>query len=731
MEPFGRRCQQLASAQALLNLEQQAERSEQFQTVDRLVGALLQRCFQGETLAVVAGDNIEGWRISLQGLSAQEHQILEELFRLEHQQARGAWFIPKDAELAVGMSNLPALYRACARFAGGIAREQSSKIALGQNPDALLHWAVLTPLFSTLFLPIELRGRQAGKYTPEEEQALWAKVEAVLEAMGLVATQEIQTMRATKAWIRLRAQGQMQVKLQYLATLAQQIHPQMAARFRAQRLLSLITHYYQKAKDGFATRKQVLTKPFAPILAAYFCGDWLAWLSYLGERPHPDEEIVTALPETKLYVGGRERATQVASQLGLPASEVEKIAAAFWQQEQGHSPIEQRVAVLERFWHYFDTIHAQQQSGMKPLWGLIDEGILDLFPQNATSPYQPGLYRQLLPGELLDEICQLWGTMMLPSYPDRLISEPFPYNKMAELLGPALRFWQGCALTAWFVCEGPSSRTDMAGLRAYHQRDIGALEARGTPIDEQFFADLIEAEARLGPAQPIIVSQSTQTIREQVTLTITTSSGSKRAGFEHLRDVVTRYRRDWTQRYWNAYVRGLWEPELQEASRAFHQQLANTSRTPHLKQFVKVATVVTNHWFGGDLSGLYRTLGEKAPAAPTRAILLPTRVVEFVRSFKQALQVRAPRLALLQASSPPSPDETRQAELTVIRLAQASLGYVQLWEALDREPTLKEFGRNKFEWQAPWLHPDIDAAWMLYTTTIRTVLEEFIGSVPL
>src|SRR5207244_1545309 len=35
--------------------------------------------------------------------------------------------------------------------------------------------------------------------------------------------------------------------------------------------------------------------------------------------------------------------------------------------------------------------------------------------------------------------------------------------------GTSVSLWHGVALTAWYVCEGPYSRTPLSGLRAYHR----------------------------------------------------------------------------------------------------------------------------------------------------------------------------------------------------------------------------------------------------------------------
>jgi hypothetical protein len=48
---------------------------------------------------------------------------------------------------------------------------------------------------------------------------------------------------------------------------------------------------------------------------------------------------------------------------------------------------------------------------------------------------------------------------------------------------------------------------------------------------------------------------------------------------------------------------------------------------------------------------------------------------------------------------------------------------VQLHEVLTRPPTRKEFGYSKFDWLAPVLHSDIDAAWQMYSQIIEHAVE--------
>ena len=62
-----------------------------------------------------------------------------------------------------------------------------------------------------------------------------------------------------------------------------------------------------------AKRRQVITKEHWRALAGFFAGDWLGFVEYLGEQPHDEERIVTALPETKIMIGGKERAASIAA----------------------------------------------------------------------------------------------------------------------------------------------------------------------------------------------------------------------------------------------------------------------------------------------------------------------------------------------------------------------------------------------------------------------------------
>jgi hypothetical protein len=390
------------------------------------------------------------------------------------------------------------------------------------------------------------------------------------------------------------------------------------------------------------------------------------------------------------------------------------------------------VDVLMRYWRIFDEIHTRQAGGMLPLWGLVEEArSFDFYERNPNQPYQPQLYLRLLPKTLLTEIERLWGTMMLPRWPDHIISEPFPHMALAETIGPALKLWHGCALTAWFLCEGPTSRTDMAGLAQYYQREIKSLEELGTPIDAGLFEELVKAEARLGPPQPSMQNTSTMKGKQGISLTVTTNFGSRREGFEQLRDIITRYRRSWAEKHLNQYIRLRWETEIREAGRIYNLLLHERGKAPTPRQFANEAATAINHWFGGDLSGLYGALREKSPIQPIHVTILPTDRVAFAFSVFQALGGN-PLFRQEHAYRPGQDyqawrqESDRHAHLS--ELAGLSFWYIQLEEGLEHAPDRKEFGLSKFTRLSQVISEDTDKAWQMYAEAIEAAKQNKIPS---
>ncbi len=343
-------------------------------------------------------------------------------------------------------------------------------------------------------------------------------------------------LRPGAGWSRLRAEEQ-QAHLRALAAdMAAQATPALGARFRAARLRPLLARYAAKARaDGMALRARVVTRRFEPTLAGYFGGDWLAFLEYLGARPHPDEQTATALPEARLYLGADRLAAP--TPVGIDEAQLRLMLRAFYGDADGASPVARRLAVLRRYWAVFDTLHAAQRPGLPPLWGLVAEGADVPRPDDTWSLYQDGLYERAVPADLLRDIEECWGTAVLPAHPGRIVGALSAHATLAEAFGPGLRFWHGCALTAWFLCEGPYSRTDMAGLAEYHRAELAALAELGTPADPALFRQL---------GAPVPLREETTDVASDwgtLRMTMMTSFGQRRPGFERLRDIITAARR--------------------------------------------------------------------------------------------------------------------------------------------------------------------------------------------
>jgi hypothetical protein len=712
-ESFGSKAARAGTVSELLALEMSDQRNERFEPLDRLVGVLIPGILSGERLLATVQRGKQESTIEIRGLSSDERSLVDETFHLERQQARGAWFVPESANLKIGMLILPACLKEYGRFGSGIAREENGKFSFKNSPDLVLLWAILEPLFTGLFLPFELRGHQAGARPREEQLKSWSEVDLILEVLGFSVAEELAIMRYGGGWHKLRAYEQFQAKQRLLAALANQASKAMASQYRSHRIRYLVEQYYKKAKTGGqAKRKQVVTKQFERTLMGYFGGDWLAFLNYIGEQPHPEEQIVTGLPQPRLHVGGSDRVEEIAAKQGIPAEEVRRVAAAYWQQTVSQSPVERRVELFKKYWDLFDEIHARQVPGMRSLWGLVKEDqFLNL--GGRIDHFHPDLYRELMPEKVVSEIDDLWGTLMLARWPDRIVSEPFPHALMAETLGPALKFWHGCSLTAWFLCEGPFSRTDMAGLAEYYRRELAALEGLGMPVDSTLFPELTEAEASLGPAVPLKEDKSTVEVMDGISLAITMSTGSRRPGFEKLRDIITRYRSAWGEQYYDKYLRARWETEIKEAERAYNLLVNQKGKAPTLKQFASHAVIATNHWFGGDVSGLYGAIREEAPVQPSYESLMPADRLEFARRVFFATGGRQ--------AMPDDVTETQgeRQDTRLERLADLSFWYVQLEEALGRAPTLKEFGANKLDYYGQAISDNPEEAWALYSRAIE------------
>ncbi|MFC4469267.1 TerD family protein [Streptomyces xiangluensis] len=705
-----------AHPEEALALEAAAGQQQRFTQLDTLAARLLAAALAGRPLASVvrgtgpqAADSAE-----VLGLNAQEKTWCAEIFGIQEQQRRGAWYLPQKLSLKAGAVNLPHLVRQRPAHALTLAADSSAGVSLvGGAADAVLLWALLVPLFETLIEPIRVRAAGPAK-TIDDQRRLWAGIEERYRLLG-IADDALEAFRFGGGWHRLDRPGQQHARLRLLDALTAVDPLQLVTRHRTLQMQALMTGFAKKAKTGTALARRVLTRALQPVVSGYFAGDWLAVLDYLQAPPHPDEEVITALPEPRLYVGMSAQAADMAAEASIPEDEIHAMLAAFLGGPSSLSPVEERVAALREWWTAFDQTHAAQRPGMRPLWGLVDDNIMAFGPDEHGFTQQ--LYRQVLPASVNEQVDRLWQSVTLQRHAKSIVSNPRPHQLMAEALGPALEFWHGVALTAWFVCEGPYSRAPLSGVADYYSRPLTALRAADCPVTPDLFEELRTAEQHLGPEEAIIKERTELPVDTAVgsfTLTMSHSSRSRREGFERVRDIVTRHRRAWAEQYLDTYLQQRWRTALEDVARAHHQFVAAKGRPPTLIQFAQFATAAANQWTGGDLSALYTAIGEPAPAQQERpARLLPGDGYDFARRVFAALGGTAVDNDLRMNQ----PEEAqRQWQLT--RLAVESLRYVQLCEALGQPPTPKQFGSPRLA----WLWPGGEAeGWPLFQRTLATL----------
>jgi len=704
---------------ATLQRESAAGQIADFGATEKLVWTFTQRALKGEPVLTIESSKLAE-DVRLADVSDEDRAVLVSELTAASQESRGAWYLPKRPDVRPGTILFPYYWRLDSRHAWGNAVHAFVRPSLEKSADALFVWAALEPLFERIFEPFALRGHRAGELTADDERTAWQSSVGYLSSLGIDCSEQIADLRPGAAWVRLPIEEQLARKGRLLDALVSQASLDMIRRHRVVCIKELSERYYEKSGRRPALRKTVLTRPFQPALSAWFGGDWLRFLRYIGEEPHGDEKITTALPRVRPFVSGRTRAKEVARLTGVDIGEIDRMLATYWNQAGTESPIERRVAVLRRYWPLFDEVHARQTAGAPSLWGFVEEGgFVELDDAGPRAERQSGSYRTRLPPNLIAEIDTLWASIVEPRWADRIVSEPFPHAQMASAFGPALPFWHGLALAAWFVCEGPYSRTDIAGLADYYASHLSVLKELKCPVDDTLFSDLVNAERKLGPPTPIDDDRSRHQAGPGITISL--SHGSRRDGFEFLRDVITHHRRQWATKYLDEYLHARWNGEIRDVAQNYNRHIADKGNPPTPKRCVEIATDAANHWFAGDFTMVYAALREKAPPEPTRLLLMPQDRRGFARAvfsalggepFERKIMVASREEGLVQQQA-----QTRHHQLT--RLAQEALKFVQLEEALGRTPTLEDFGESLFNRNAEFVASNVADAWDRYVAAIE------------
>jgi hypothetical protein len=689
---------------------------------DRVLSGLLDRVIRGSQILDLtpAKRRTQSDVVTLK-VGDAEHEILEAMLAPAAQQARGAWYMPEADAPLVGRIEFAHWAGVERRFSIAAADAQRAALRL-ETADAIAIWAVVEPVMELLYLPLKLRsGYWLGDRRPDQMEKDWATVDAAYAALGIDIA-PLAVFKDGRGWVAMTIDEVIAARRSLLD--AWEGAPgDVGERAIALLIGQLIERYYAKAKNGIAQRTKVMNRGLERTLSGAFGGDWLAFVHYLGEQVHPAENVATAVEHTSLLVAGRDRVAQAAVATGVPSDEIERMLAAYWG-GQNDSPVEQRAQVMRDWWRAFDDLHACQAPGMPSLWGLLGDRFEDTGENFDDGRYTRRGY-EMLSSELNSGVEELWATAVLPRWPQALVTEPFPHAAFAETLGPGIEFWHGIALTCWFICEGPYSRTDIGGMPNYYDRQIQALDELGCPIDYAMFADLRQAEKNLTD-RPLPAGDTTEhDIGHGLSFSITVSMGpTKKDGFEHLREVVTRYRRAWAEEHLEHYLQARWKQDLRAVGDAYHRQVADKAKPPTLKQFAKLAEQAANHWFGGDLAQLSNALGLAAPDSPKYNRLLPVNRAEFVARVRELLGGQP------WGASPENMDrDERERRLRRSELADHAPAAVQIWEATGEPPPLKAASWARYRLETAF-GPDTEAGWERYLKALEVALREPAAATP-
>jgi hypothetical protein len=243
------------------------------------------------------------------------------------------------------------------------------------------------------------------------------------------------------------------------------------------------------------------------------------------------------------------------------------------------------------------------------------------------------------------------------------------------------------------------------------------MSALGAPLAQSFFEEMAGGASTLGPAETIW-DRNVWEDSEVGALSVSMSRGTRRSGFETVRDLLTRLRGEWANEHLESYLRHRAEEDIGNAVRLYQRSASDRGKPLTLKQFVKAAVVPANLWFGGDICGFYNSFGETCPAAPV-VVAKPVDRTAFVAAAFCRFASRASDKINPEASN-----------WMARRLSNAVIAYLQLEEALDHSPTMEEFRSSTIAWAARELKTDSQQVWGWFQEVVRLVQTEIGGGVP-
>ena len=660
---------------------------------DHLFAGLLERCLAGDQTALLEPAD-KPQTLHFSNVSVSDFALLEARCGLTQQQARGAWYHPKKIPLNVGLLNLPFYYRNHGRFPMNAVMDERVALTL-DSAEAIAVWASLEPLLERLFKPLLFFGPEAAKLSADKHVQVRQNLMRELTELGI--PQSLLSELVGEAWWKQTASEMHERKLAYLERLKTLSVFELVRASRLVQTQGLIKRFYAKRRTHSATRENVLTKQLERALSGVFAGDWHEFLAYIEEPPEAGDHIQTALPEPMLIPGVNADALKIAQDLGLSLEQVQEVGAALFPEATGSNPIADRVNVVREVWHAFLHIHARQVPGNPSLWGLVQQAervevAAAVTPERAARFGRAAQYKIYFSADLQDRVERLWATCVHERYPGRLVTNLAPWYWMGRALGPALAFWEGVLLTAWYVTEGPYSRTDLPNMEAYYDKQVLVLEKLRTPVDRALFRELRRAEPKLGEPKPVEQHRQEHTIEPGVTFTSSLILGERREGFAILRDIIIRHAQAWSETYLEDYLTRQWREPLRLLSEDVSKRLASKGKAHSPKQFAKLAAPLANMWFGGDLTAVSVAILQPAPVKQQTARVIPEDVLSYADMlYKLWLEVAARHD--LKTNFEDFAD--RRSTLQTEELTRLSLDCLQLAELLGEAPTYEQFVQQR------------------------------------
>ncbi len=593
----------VVSGAPALDVAPRSPHAERFEAVDRLVSCALAAWAAGEPLFEDRFGRAVEAPPRFGVFEGDQRVALERWFGLERQRASGGWHVPAKAALALGVGNLAAAFEHFVEIPTAVAHSADGRFDLAASADAVYYWAVVSPLLEGLAAPLLLRGARHKALSSAREGACWREFDLIAAALGVDLDEDARVFRPACGWSLLRSpERELERKQRFAVRLRRALGTDAARAYRELSVAALVDAYRQKGRGEPVPRERVLTDPLGRTLSAYFGGDWLAFLDFVGSRPHPRDRIVTAIPEPRIVVGSREAASDVAGALAVSPDAVSAVLASFWAVERPRSPMQERSETMRRYWAWFDDLHARHESD----GFAIDRAAPTSRPRRGIG-MDRGILYAYAPDGLLDEIELWWGTEMDEKPPYSVRASGAPAFGIARAFWPALRFWHGVGVTVIRLNDDARLPNTIAGAEAHYREELAALAALGAAVDPRLFAELDEVRIELGLGDDIVNAFEKR----------------RKRAYRRLRDVVTRHRRAWSQEYLETYLRASWETRLREVARWFEERVARRGKAPPERAFVKMAGELADDWFGGNLETLCASIGHAVPRARAADVTEP------------------------------------------------------------------------------------------------------------